>query len=129
MRCPVCNEPMIVLEVIDIEVDHCVDCGGVWLDEGELELLLEGSKAKEELLGSLEIDNEAKEKKRKCPRCSKRMEKISIGTAERILIDKCPVHDGIWFDGGELMAVIRMGSFPPETKIYEVLSAIFSRGA
>ena len=44
MDCPVCkNEPMIVLELNDVEIDYCLSCKGIWLDTGELELLLESS--------------------------------------------------------------------------------------
>ena len=32
---------MITLELEDVEIDHCLDCGGIWLDAGELELLLD----------------------------------------------------------------------------------------
>ena len=39
MDCPVCSEPMIVLEYDRVEVDYCVSCQGLWLDAGELELL------------------------------------------------------------------------------------------
>jgi len=30
---------MVVLELDRVEVDHCLVCGGLWLDAGELELL------------------------------------------------------------------------------------------
>ncbi len=40
MNCPVCKEPMIVLELDEVEIDHCISCGGIWLDAGELELLI-----------------------------------------------------------------------------------------
>ncbi len=45
MDCPVCKEPMIVLEYADVEVDFCVACEGVWLDAGELELLFGSADA------------------------------------------------------------------------------------
>ena len=37
--CPLCNEPLVAFELDGIEIDRCVDCGGVWLDAGELELI------------------------------------------------------------------------------------------
>ena len=40
MDCPVCKNAMIALELAEVEIDHCTDCGGIWLDAGELELLL-----------------------------------------------------------------------------------------
>ncbi len=40
MDCPVCKNAMITLELQEVEIDYCIDCGGIWLDAGELELLL-----------------------------------------------------------------------------------------
>ena len=34
--CPACKKPMIALELEGIEIDHCLDCGGTWLDSGEI---------------------------------------------------------------------------------------------
>lgn len=84
MNCPVCREPMIVLELDEIEMDHCISCGGIWLDGGELELLLETSTEKNKLLtrlsakprASFQIDKDTKENPRDCPICLKRMDKV-----------------------------------------------------
>jgi hypothetical protein len=27
MDCPACREPMVVLELRDVEIDHCLSCG------------------------------------------------------------------------------------------------------
>ncbi len=50
MNCPVCKEPLIVLELEQIEVDYCTRCAGVWLDAGELELLLETDEDRNKLI-------------------------------------------------------------------------------
>ena len=48
MDCPVCKNAMITLELADVEIDYCTDCGGIWLDAGELEMLLgEPEKARQ----------------------------------------------------------------------------------
>ena len=39
MNCPACRSPLISVEYLQVEADHCADCGGVWLDAGELEHL------------------------------------------------------------------------------------------
>ncbi len=39
--------------MIVLEIDHCTACGGVWLDAGELELLLDGAANKNALMASL----------------------------------------------------------------------------
>ncbi len=125
MDCPMCKEPMIVLELNEVEIDHCISCGGIWLDAGELELLLEDSISKDKLLTSFEVERNTKEKNRRCPICLKKMEKILCGTDKKILIDKCRKNDGIWFDAGELNEVIEMGSFDKDNKVLNLLKDMF----
>jgi len=106
MKCPDCSEPLITLEFDRIEIDYCHECKGIWLDKGELELML--SVEESPGLRPFAIkQTECKEKKRKCPICTKYMEKISIGNAASIVLDTCDAH-GIWFDAGELQKILRM---------------------
>ena len=44
MVCPRCGMTMDIEKADDIEVDVCLNCGGVWLDKGELEKLKEKSE-------------------------------------------------------------------------------------
>ncbi len=134
MNCPACREPMIVLELDEIEIDHCISCGGIWLDGGELELLLETSTEKNKLLTSFQIDKDTKENPRDCPICLKRMDKVlgdipdcrsSAGRANKVLMDKCHQNDGIWFDLGELEQIIKMGSFDKGNKVLNLLKDMF----
>lgn len=39
MDCVACERPMYFDTIDGIELDHCVDCLGVWLDAGEVERL------------------------------------------------------------------------------------------
>ena len=64
MDCPVCKNAMITLELADVEIDHCTDCGGIWLDAGELELLLGEPEQAKSLLDSFKIDSNCAEKPR-----------------------------------------------------------------
>lgn len=41
MKCPNCNETLLMTERLRIEIDYCPNCRGVWLDKGELDKLLE----------------------------------------------------------------------------------------
>jgi Zn-finger nucleic acid-binding protein len=128
MRCPACKEPMIVLELDEVEVDHCISCGGIWLDGGELELLLGTSTEKDKFLISFQVDKNTKEKIRNCPICSKRMDKVLYGQDKKILIDKCRQNDGIWFDLGELEEIIRMSSsYDKENKVLNLLRDMFKK--
>jgi Zn-finger nucleic acid-binding protein len=125
MNCPVCKNPMIILELSSIEIDYCPSCEGIWLDGGELELLLEDSVEKEKLLNSFFIDNNSKEKKLRCPICRKKMDKILVGDNRNITIDKCKSNDGLWFDKGELEQIVGMGSLDKDNKILSLIKEMF----
>lgn len=126
MDCPVCKNAMITLELADVEVDYCTDCGGIWLDAGELELLLGDPQQSEQLLNSFEIDSQCPEKRRKCPICLKKMQKIVVGTAKpTLLIDKCAKGDGLWFDKGELQDILNRAELDKDSKIQKLLADIF----
>jgi Zn-finger nucleic acid-binding protein len=126
MDCPVCSSAMIVLELDEVEVDYCPDCGGIWLDAGELELLLGDSQQAKKLLDSFKIDSKCAEKKRKCPICLKKMQKIIVGSsAPPLLIDKCAGGDGLWFDKGELKDIFDRAALDRDNKIQKLLADMF----
>jgi hypothetical protein len=41
MRCPRCNTGLAVTKFEDVSVDRCDNCGGLWLDAGELAQLIQ----------------------------------------------------------------------------------------
>ncbi len=118
MDCPVCREPLIVVERDGIEIDSCPRCRGLWFDAGELDLLAE--KAGRVLAPTEGIPTEKAdpgEKPRSCPRCDRRMDKTALGSAPRVTLDRCGAGHGLWFDQGELGALVgelaaRPGSRP-----------------
>lgn len=127
MKCAACGQPMIVLEIEEVEIDHCQHCEGTWLDAGELELLLEGATNRDTLLERLKNRSAGRERKLRCPICRRRLEKVTYGTEATVVLDVCPGGDGIWFDRGELYDVIRRGDFPTDNRVYEFVTEIFGR--
>ena len=125
MKCPVCDELMVVLELEEIEIDYCTECEGIWLDGGELELLLEEASEKEELVSSFNVDDSSSETKIRCPICLKKMEKIFVGKENKILLDRCRNNHGLWFNKGELYDVVKLGSLDEDNKILTLLKEIF----
>lgn len=105
--CPKCKEPLVAFEVEGIEIDRCVVCGGTWLDAGELELIAERAGAEP---GGLSEALEAAKPKgraaRRCPRCRRRLQTIMVGDTEPIQLERCPRGHGLWFDQGEMRALI-----------------------
>jgi Zn-finger nucleic acid-binding protein len=53
LLCPKCIAPLDLIEIYAIPVERCPACGGIWLDEGELELIQEREKAKASWLTKL----------------------------------------------------------------------------
>jgi Zn-finger nucleic acid-binding protein len=136
MDCPVCRNAMITLELADVEIDHCTNCGGIWLDAGELEQLLgetvlsrvEGQEKAKQLLDSFKVDHNSTEKPRKCPICDKKMQKIVVGSSRpAVLIDKCRRGDGLWFDKGELNDIVNRAQLDKDNKISKLLADMFGQ--
>ena len=127
MNCPVCREPMIVLELDQVEVDHCLSCKGVWLDQGELELILKSAARKDRLLSSFEIERYSKEKARKCPICMRKMEKFLCGEKNSVRIDRCPKLDGLWFDVRELEQLADSAGFAGNSEVAQLLKDMFGK--
>lgn len=125
MNCPACNLPLIILELNQVEVDYCANCLGIWLDEGELELLLEDSEEKNNLFKSFIIDRKSKEKSVKCPICRKKMDKVICGEENKVILDKCKKSHGLWFNKGELETVVEIGSLDKNNKIVSLLKEMF----
>ncbi len=48
MKCPNCKDPnLVIAERKGVEIDHCPECRGIWLDRGELDKILEKSRQEE----------------------------------------------------------------------------------
>ena len=43
MKCPNCEEILVMTERQGVEIDYCPKCRGVWLDKGELDKIIEKS--------------------------------------------------------------------------------------
>lgn len=125
MICPVCKEPMLVLELDKIEIDHCINCGGIWLDKGELELLLETEEERARLKDLFKEAESVKERSYHCPICGKRMNKVFVGKERKVIIDKCKKNHGLWFDQGELQKVVEIDTGNSNSKIIKLLNQMF----
>ena len=129
MNCPTCGNAMVTLELADIEIDHCIHCGGIWLDTGELELLLDEPRKAKHLLDSFREAPAASEPPRRCPICEKKMAKIIVGSSEPpLFIDRCRRTDGIWLDKSELQDVLSRGELDRNSRIWGLLADMFGQG-
>jgi uncharacterized protein len=108
MNCPRCKIQLKSQTIKDIkysvEVDTCAECEGSWFDKGELARL---DKIVEPTLLEIRQIPSKKEQMEKlnCPVCSRIMLKSDHPRDRRVILDYCPVCQGIWLDKGELDAI------------------------
>jgi Zn-finger nucleic acid-binding protein len=122
MNCPACKNPMIILELNQVEIDYCTACKGIWLDNGELELIFSSSDRKE-IAKSFSIKNDFEEEKRRCSNCKKKMDKVEFENTG-IIIDRCTNNHGLWFDSGELKSLLKSAE-EKNNKMIDLLKEIF----
>lgn len=129
--CPDCKEPLVIFELDGVEIDHCLSCGGTWLDSGELELLTELCGIHTgEISRALVESKSTGRSPRRCPGCRRKLEVIHIGEGDLVELDRCPIGHGFWLDRGETVAVINAfgdtseGTSDAEEK---VVAAFFAR--
>lgn len=132
MLCPACKMDMLVLEFEQVEIDTCYECHGVWLDSGELELIGEQAGAlQKELFAALETappDVLQRGSKRKCPVCRAKLKKVTTPGRQPIELDRCPRGHGLWFDKGELSAVVRAAQADKDNLLARFFADLESNG-
>jgi len=87
----------------NVTLDQCPECGGIWLDKGELHELKElGNFYIKNLDNSLKKNIE-KNRIMECPRCNIVLEPVKLNTNIDIKIDRFSGCKGHWLDRGELI--------------------------
>ena len=106
LTCVKCTSVLDRSTVGGVEVDLCPACGGLWLDQGEIEKM--GSTERPEidnLRRALTGGEQAglSDATTTCPRCSGGLTEVKLG---RVLIDYCKHCKGVFLDKGELDAAL-----------------------
>jgi len=103
IACVKCNTELEKSIVYDVEVDVCRQCGGIWLDRGEIAAL---SAYRDSVLAELRAISGTKmapsskpAKALKCPACPGTLEDKQLGS---VRVDFCPRCQGFHLDRGEL---------------------------
>ncbi len=122
--CPICKQSMMTRTSHGVEIDICGACGGLWLDSGELDLLLTGrfdvggiessmdASAKlptlcrycnvEQAGGRVDCRLCSRSLGIRCPVDGRGMHIVRFGELE---FDRCSACKGIWVDGFEREAL------------------------
>ena len=105
LTCPRCKSVMHKIEEPDITVDRCSECGGTFLDKGELDVLATGMSGEIEFCS---VDPEERTDKHAYIECPKvecegnRMRKINLLIYSDIIFDHCEKCAGFFSDSGEI---------------------------
>ena len=103
MQCPKCDVAMNAFTYMEVEIDRCPQCAGVWLDKGEMQTILDkGLGNIIDMPSSAEREKaiEMDAKSGHCRRCNKAM--FNMPGADNIRFDWCQGCDAVFFDAGEL---------------------------
>ena len=101
MRCPACASETLqpATTAQGVEVDRCTQCGGVWLDEGEIFNFTPDRLTLARAL--MQAKPNEKPSERLSPKTGKPMREVPL-LGGRLTLDACPDTRGFWLDAGEL---------------------------
>jgi len=103
LTCVKCTSVLDKSKVGDIEVDLCPDCGGLWLDAGEIERLNSAASTEVAALRTALASSSAQaapsDTTAHCPACSAALREVVLGP---VGVDVCTGCKGVFLDRGEL---------------------------
>ncbi|MBI4283738.1 MAG: zf-TFIIB domain-containing protein [Chloroflexi bacterium] len=99
MNCPLCSVELKIEHHQGIEVDHCPQCNGRWLDYHELDMLEEAARAGR-ITRRATIQYAKRPSELNCPICGKQMRAFNY-RAYNLEMDTCEDEHGFWLDTGE----------------------------
>jgi len=111
MKCPRDGTELQKVVVMDVELDKCHKCDGIWCDRGEMEKLRDSRTADieeiiEEEYGNPEFVESPEKVEAKCPRCGGRLRNYNYSYIAPVVIDSCAKCFGVWLDDGELNKIV-----------------------
>ncbi|NQU10515.1 zf-TFIIB domain-containing protein [bacterium] len=126
--CPTCDQALMIVHLREVEVDVCPQCHGLWLDEGELEQLLETPSTPAgtgDLLDQLDArPGPLPADRHLCPRCDRPLQEVAIPgrSGTNLTLDTCGRQHGWWFDANELTTLLGLNPDHPGAR--QVIAAL-----
>lgn len=106
--CPRCEGALTATDRGGVGLDECGGCGGVFLGEKAVESVLSDDAVRASLAAELAPRPRYVEqgvRYLRCPRCARAMNRKVFARVSGVIVDVCK-DDGVFFDGGELGAVL-----------------------
>ena len=139
--CIKCNSPQDPIVIVGVEIDRCVNCGGIWLDGGEIKELIArrtapGSDAeleakiarlsKARATPAASPSGDADVANVRCPACQG---KLTIATFGNTSIEQCNGCDGVFIDRGELAKAMKLVDSNEATTIMALAGSVTTAGS
>mgnify|MGYP005661582383 CR=1 FL=1 len=113
MKCPRDGTELQTVEILDLELDKCHTCDGMWFDHRELDRIRDAQvEGVEEVIerkyGDPEVETGEVAGHMRCPRCGEdtRLIRRHYTYTKPVEVDYCPKCYGFWLDDGELDAIV-----------------------
>ena len=113
-KCPRCDLAMVSLQVGKTEIDECRDCGGMWLDDKEIDELAKMPRLPHNLLNrypSQEASIKHLPGDRPCPKCLGAAKLVSVPYLD-VPVEMCRSCHGFWIEHGVLRRVLKAKRSP-----------------
>jgi Zn-finger nucleic acid-binding protein len=109
VSCPRCGGRLVDASMQVALVLDCGGCGGVFVPSGVIEALTkpENERLRLAFPKRERADESAEVRYLKCPVCERLMNRVDFVKGSGIIVDVCK-DDGIWFDAGEVNAMIEL---------------------
>lgn len=108
LACPRCSGSLFARHYHELDVDECDACGGIMVSPRLLDRIVAAKDSATDLRLALPARDRVPETKVRylhCPRCEETMNRQAFGRISGVVVDVCREH-GVWFDAGELAAVL-----------------------
>jgi Zn-finger nucleic acid-binding protein len=103
LRCPECSDTLAAVDAAGVEIDYCSQCGGIWLDLGELRRI---DPASLPALPAAEHDGAGQ--LGACPRCpGLALWSHPVAPGVSAVVGECRGCGGMWIGASELAHVKR----------------------
>lgn len=106
---PATGLPMKSIVVLGVTIDVCPQTGGIWFDEGELQLIKGASVRAFVDLEKIAVPEATPAPQaataRQCPNDQTPLRTYRYLFNSNVFLDECPKCGGIWIDDGELQSM------------------------
>lgn len=93
--CPSCKTTLETIKDPDIEYEKCPNCQGIFLDNGELNLLVTGAAG---VVENRIVSDENDYNNLVCPKCENHMHRVQMSIVSEIYFDYCDNCEGYFLD-------------------------------